>query len=74
MIMTAKIIQFPKCLDDKCCPTESPEEDLGPYRTVIISDSVYSAPPEAFKWPSAGPVDSKYVKALEEQKRAKAKP
>lgn len=80
--MMGKVIQFPKCIDKTCCPEEPlfPLEDPpvegypNPVKTLVISDSVLAAPPEAFKWPSAGPVDARYEKALEEQKRAKAKP
>ena len=67
--MTAKIIQFPKCIEPKCTKCNPEGEDIGPVKTVVISDSVFAAPPEAFKWPSAGPVDSRYEKALEEQKK-----
>jgi hypothetical protein len=65
--MTAEIIPFPK----KIVPVEEPPVDpsTGKVTTLIISDGVYSMPASMFKWPSAGPVDSRYAKALEEQKK-----
>jgi hypothetical protein len=49
--------------------TLSPARETELVKTVVISDNVFSVPAEAFAWPSAGAVDPKYAKALEEQKR-----
>lgn len=58
-----EVIQFPT---PKKPPVKEPE---GPVATLIISDGVFSVPGHAMPYPSAPAVDSRYMKALEEQRK-----
>lgn len=68
--MGAKILQFPnRRLEPKTVAVFDDTElkPSGPVKTLIISDGVFSMPPQDFPFPSAPAVSPKYMEALKRQ-------
>jgi hypothetical protein len=67
--MMAEIIQFPGRKPEPEDVIAVVDQAQGRAKTVVISSDVLSIPGEAFPFPSAPAVDSRYMRALEEQKK-----